>query len=122
MRLTASFSRLLCDPGTEILAPEPGYPLFDFLAVLDDVGLKQAPLVYDHGWQIEPEGFRQSITERTRAIALVHPNNPTGHFTKEWEAEELAKLCREFNLSLIVDEVFSGFRVYGWGAEFCGGT
>ena len=36
--------RLLCDPGAEIVAPQPGYPLFDFLAVLDDVGLKQAPL------------------------------------------------------------------------------
>src|SRR5271168_1828723 len=50
--------RLLCDPGSEILAPQPGYPLFDFLAVLDDVKLTPAPLVYDHGWQIDPEGFR----------------------------------------------------------------
>jgi alanine-synthesizing transaminase len=98
--------RLLCDPGSEIVAPQPGYPLFDFLAVLDDVRLRPAPLVYDHGWQIEPEGFRRSITPATRAIVLVHPNNPTGHFTKRWEAEELARLCREFDLSLIVDEVF----------------
>ncbi|MGP8251559.1 MAG: aminotransferase class I/II-fold pyridoxal phosphate-dependent enzyme [Terracidiphilus sp.] len=36
----------------------------------------------------------------------MHPNNPTGHFTKPWEREQLANLCREFNLSLIVDEVF----------------
>jgi aspartate/methionine/tyrosine aminotransferase len=98
--------RLLCDPGDEIVVPQPGYPLFDFLAVLDDVALKPAPLVYDHGWQIDPEGFRRTIGPRTRAIVLVHPNNPTGHFTKRWEAEELAGLCREFGLSLIVDEVF----------------
>lgn len=98
--------RLLCDPGSEILTPQPGYPLFDFLATLDDVRLKAAPLVYDHGWQIEPEGFRRAITPATRAIVLVHPNNPTGHFTKPWEARELAALCREFGLSLIVDEVF----------------
>jgi aspartate/methionine/tyrosine aminotransferase len=98
--------RLLCDPGGEILVPQPGYPLFDFLAALDDVRLKAAPLVYDHGWQIDPEGFRRAVTPATRAIVLVHPNNPTGHFTKLWEAEELAKLCREFDLSLIVDEVF----------------
>jgi aspartate/methionine/tyrosine aminotransferase len=98
--------RLLCDPGGEIIVPQPGYPLFDFLAALDDVRLKSAPLVYDHGWQIDPEGFRRAITPATRAIVLVHPNNPTGHFTKLWEAEELAKLCREFSLSLIVDEVF----------------
>jgi aspartate/methionine/tyrosine aminotransferase len=98
--------RLLCDPGSEILVPQPGYPLFDFLAVLDDVKLRTAPLVYDHGWQIDPEGFRRAITPETRAIVLVHPNNPTGHFTKPWEARDLAALCREFGLSLIVDEVF----------------
>lgn len=98
--------RLLCDPGDEILVPQPGYPLFDYLAGLDDVRLKAAPLVYDFGWQIDPEGFRRAITPATRAIVLVHPNNPTGHFTKAWEVEELAKLCREFGLALIVDEVF----------------
>ncbi len=98
--------RLLCDPGNEILSLQPGYPLFDFLATLDDVRLKPASLVYDHGWQIDPEGIRQAISPETRAIVLVHPNNPTGHFTKEWEANELAALCREFRLSLIVDEVF----------------
>ena len=104
--------RLLCDPGSEILVPQPGYPLFDFLAVLDDVRIKAAPLVYDHGWQIEPEGFRRAITPETRAIVLVHPNNPTGHFTKPWEAEELARVPRIRNLSLIVDEVFLD---YGFG-------
>jgi aspartate/methionine/tyrosine aminotransferase len=98
--------RLLCDPGCEVLVPQPGYPLFDFLAALDDVRLRPAPLVYDHGWQIDPEGFRRAITPATRAIVLVHPNNPTGHFTRPWEARELAALCREHNLSLIVDEVF----------------
>lgn len=98
--------RLLCDAGSEILVPQPSYPLFDFLATLDDVRLKQAPLVYDHGWQIDPEGFRRAVTPATRAIVLVHPNNPTGHFTKPWEMEALACLCREHDLSLIVDEVF----------------
>lgn len=113
--------RLLCDPGTEILAIQPGYPLFDFLAVLDDVELKPAPLVYDHGWQIDPEGIRRAITAETRAIVLVHPNNPTGHFTKPWEAEELARLCREFDLSLIVDEVFLDYGFGGKGWSFADG-
>jgi len=103
--------RLLCDPGSEILVPQPGYPLFDFLAALDDVRLKPAPLVYDHGWQIDPEGFRRAITPATRAIVIVHPNNPTGHFTKPWEARELAGLCRGHGLSLIVDEVFLDYAL-----------
>jgi len=113
--------RLLCDPGSEILVPQPGYPLFDFLAQLDDVSLRPAPLVYDHGWQIEPDGFRRAITPRTRAMVLVHPNNPTGHFTKAWEAEELARLCREFDLSLIVDEVFLDYGYDGAGPTFAAG-
>ncbi len=106
--------KLLCDPGTEIVVPQPGYPLFDFLAVLDDVRIRSAPLVYDHGWQIDPEGFRRALTPDTRAIVLVHPNNPTGHFTKAWEAEELAAICRERGIALIVDEVFLD---YGFGSE-----
>jgi aspartate/methionine/tyrosine aminotransferase len=106
--------KLLCNPGDEIVAAQPGYPLFDFLAVLDDVRIEGAPLVYDHGWQIEPEGLRRAISGQTRAIVLVHPNNPTGHFTKRWEAEELAAICRERGLALIVDEVFLD---YGFGEE-----
>jgi len=106
--------KLLCDPGDEIVVPQPGYPLFDFLGVLDDVRIKTAPLVYDHGWQIEPEGFRRALSAQARAIVLVHPNNPTGHFTKKWETEELANLCREQGIALIVDEVFLD---YSFGGE-----
>ena len=83
--------------------------------------LKAAPLIYDHGWQIDPEGLRRAITAETRAIVLVHPNNPTGHFTKQWEAEELARLCREFDLSLIVDEVFLDYGFAGTGKSFASG-
>jgi aspartate/methionine/tyrosine aminotransferase len=113
--------RLLSDAGSEILVAQPGYPLFDFLAVLDDVKLKAAPLVYDHGWQIDTEGFQRAITPRTRAIVLVHPNNPTGHFTKPWEAAELARLCRDFDLALIVDEVFLDYGFSGAGKSFAAG-
>jgi aspartate/methionine/tyrosine aminotransferase len=98
--------RLLCDSGSEILVPQPSYPLFDFLATLDDIRLIFAPLVYDHGWQMDSEGFRRVLTPATRAIILVHPNNPTGHFTKTWEIAELASLCLQHNLALIIDEVF----------------
>jgi aspartate/methionine/tyrosine aminotransferase len=98
--------RLLCDPGDEIVALQPGYPLFDFLAGLDDVKLGAAPLVYDEGWQIEFGELKRSLNGRTRAIVIVHPNNPTGHFTKLWEKERLADLCRERGLALIIDEVF----------------
>ncbi len=113
--------RLLCDPGDEILIPQPGYPLFDFLAELDDVQLKTAPLIYADGWQFDFGAVRLAISPRTRAIVLVHPNNPTGHFTKPWEAAELACLCREFDLSLIVDEVFLDYGIGVAGSSFASG-
>ena len=98
--------RLLCDPGDEVLIAQPSYPLFDFLADLDDVRLVSYPLFYDYGWHLDPAALRERITPRTRAIALVHPNNPTGHYTKAAERAVLEVICAEFGLALIVDEVF----------------
>jgi alanine-synthesizing transaminase len=98
--------RLLCDPGDEVLIARPSYPLFDFLADLDDVRLVAYPLFYDYGWHLDPTALRERITARTRAIALVHPNNPTGHYTKAAERVVLEEICAEFRLALIVDEVF----------------
>jgi aspartate/methionine/tyrosine aminotransferase len=98
--------RLLCNPYDEILIAQPTYPLFDFLAQISDVRLRPYPLFYDHGWHIDLETLRQRITTQTRAIALVHPNNPTGHFTSTAERTQLEMLCVEHGLALIVDEVF----------------
>ena len=59
--------------------------------------------------------LRQRITSRTRAIALVHPNNPTGHFTRPPERAAIEELCREHGLALIVDEVFLDYQIGGGG-------
>jgi alanine-synthesizing transaminase len=98
--------RLLCDPGDEVLIAQPSYPLFDFLADLDDVRLVPYPLFYDYGWHLDPAALRERITPRTRAIALVHPNNPTGHYTRAAERAVMEEICAELDLALIVDEVF----------------
>ena len=105
--------RLLCDPGDEVLIARPSYPLFDFLAPLENVRLVPYPLFYDHGWRLDTESLRRQITARTRAVALVHPNNPTGHFTKLDERHELEALCAENGLALIVDEVFLDCGIAG---------
>ena len=105
--------RLLCDPGDEVLVPTPSYPLFEFLADIQDVKLVPYELVYDHGWQIEFESLRRAISRRSRAIMVVHPNNPTGHFTRGWELERLNCLCREHELALVADEVFLDYELAG---------
>ena len=98
--------RLLCDAGDEVLVAQPSYPLFDFLADLDDVRLRPYPLFHDHGWSIDLAELERAITPRTRAVIVVHPNNPTGHWTGVAEREALAELCARRGLALIVDEVF----------------
>jgi alanine-synthesizing transaminase len=103
--------RTLCNPGDEVLIPQPGYPLLNFLADLHDVSLVRYPLVYDYGWQIDFHSLRRAITQRTRAIAVVHPNNPTGHFCKAHEREQLSQLCCQHQIALIVDEVFLDFSL-----------
>ena len=98
--------RLLCDAGDEVLIAQPSYPLFDFLADLEDVQLRSYPLFYDYGWWIDFAELERRIGPRTRAIVVVHPNNPTGHATSVAERERLEEICARHGLALIVDEVF----------------
>jgi alanine-synthesizing transaminase len=98
--------RLLCNPGDELLVPKPSYPLFEFLADLQDVKLIPYPLIYDHGWQMDFHSLQKAVTPRTRAVIVVHPNNPTGSFVHPNENELLNDFCRDHALAVIADEVF----------------
>jgi alanine-synthesizing transaminase len=116
--LTASTSeaysfifRLLCNPGDELLIPTPSYPLFDFLADVNDVKLVRYPLFYDHGWHIDVHALEQAVTPRTRGVIVVHPNNPTGHFTRHGEIEQLNRICFANQMAVIADEVFLDFSL-----------
>ncbi len=101
--------RLLCNPGDEVLVPTPSYPLFEFLADIQDVRLVRYPLIYDHGWQIDFHALEAAVTPRTRAVIVVHPNNPTGHFSKAEEINHFNQICAARDLAIIADEVFLDF-------------
>lgn len=123
--LTASTSeaysflfRLLCDPGDEVLIAQPGYPLFDLLADLDNIRLVSYPLFYDHGWHVDMHALKAKLTQRTRAIILVHPNNPTGHFTHQQSRVEVEQFAAANHLALIVDEVFLDYALAKPEASF----
>jgi alanine-synthesizing transaminase len=114
--LTASTSeayswlfKLLCDPGDEVLVPRPSYPLFDYLAALEGVVVKPYHLRYSEGWFVDLADIR--ITERTKAVVVVNPNNPTGSYLKPSELDGLVKLAREHDLAIISDEVFSDYAL-----------
>lgn len=98
--------RLLCNAHDEILVPKPSYPLFDFLGDLQDVSLIPYSLEYAQGWFVDFHSLIRALTPRTRAILLVHPNNPTGSYVHAEERNRLNELCRKRGLALIVDEVF----------------
>jgi alanine-synthesizing transaminase len=103
--------RLLCNPGDEILVPKPSYPLFEFLADLEDVKLVPYPLLYDHGWQIDFHSLQSAVSNRTRAVVVVHPNNPTGSFVHCDEQAELNRICHEYSVAIIADEVFLDYSL-----------
>ncbi len=118
--LTASSSesysllfKLLTNPGDEVLVPTPSYPLFGYLADLDSARVRTYPLRFDHEWHLSADAVRALVSERTRAMVTVHPNNPTGSFVKRSEAEALIALCAERDLAIIADEVFADFALWG---------
>src|ERR1022692_2149768 len=105
--LTASTSeayaylfKLLADPGDEILAPRPSYPLFEFLAGMESVQVRQYPLLYDGCWRVDFDALISAVTPRTRAIVVVNPNNPTGSFLKLDELGRLVELAAERKIAI----------------------
>ena len=110
--LTASTSeayaflfKLLCDPGDQVLVPEPSYPLFEHLATFECVELVPYALAYDGEWHVDVASMRSAITDRTRAILVVAPNNPTGSYLKRDELSAIASL----GLPIVSDEVFARY-------------
>lgn len=101
--------RLLADPGDKVLVPRPSYPLFDFLAGINDLEVVPYPLRYQDEWHIDPDGVLGGWEAGAKAMIVVHPNNPTGSFVKPAELELLVECCRQNQGALIADEVFADY-------------
>jgi alanine-synthesizing transaminase len=98
--------RLVCEVGDEVLVPAPSYPLFEYLADLADIRPVSYQLIYDEAWQIDLASLLGALTARSKAIIVVHPNNPTGSFINRGEAHQLGAICASRDLAIIADEVF----------------
>jgi len=110
--LTASTSeaysflfKLLCDPGDAVLTAKPSYPLLEHLAALELIDLHYFALEFHRRWEIDPARISDALTDRTRAILVVNPNNPTGSYVTVDEQDAIAR----FGLPVISDEVFHPF-------------
>ena len=97
--------KLLCDPGDAVLTARPSYPLLEHLAALELIGLHYFPLEFHKRWEIDPGRMRDALTDRTRAVLVVNPNNPTGSYVTGNEQDAIAHL----GLPVISDEVFHPF-------------
>jgi aspartate/methionine/tyrosine aminotransferase len=104
--------QLFANPSDEILCPIPSYPLFDSIAALTDVKITSYHLVpFNKRWVIDFNDIEKKITQKTRAIVLISPHNPTGAVATPMEMERLCDIALRFNLPIISDEVFSPFLI-----------
>jgi hypothetical protein len=116
--LTASSSeayaflfKLLCDPGDAVLAPRPSYPLFEYLAGMESVEVVPYPLRYDGEWHVDMAALAQAVTDRTRAVVVVNPNNPTGSYVKRDEADGIQEIAARVGATVVSDEVFADYAL-----------
>jgi aspartate/methionine/tyrosine aminotransferase len=107
--------KLLCDPGDNVLIPQPSYPLFEHLTRLDAVETVPYELEYHGAWQINLDSIARGMTERTRAVLVVSPNNPTGSVANAKELSAIGRLSAQKGVALIGDEVFADYPLDGEG-------
>ncbi len=105
--------KLFAEPGDDILIPQPCYPLFEFLAGMENCNTSYYPMLYDDktGWSVDFELFEKNITERTKAIVIINPNNPAGSYINHFEYKKLNAISGKYGLPLIIDEVFSDYGI-----------
>jgi aspartate aminotransferase len=109
------FGFLTClNPGDEVIIPEPFYANYNGFAVA--AGVKVVPITsnIENGFALPPiPDFETVITEKTKAIVVCNPNNPTGYLYSRQEMEALKTICLKHNLYLFSDEAYREFAYSG---------
>ncbi len=105
--------RAICDPGDEILIPEPSYVSYTPCAILADAVPVPIPLKAENDFRLTPEELEEHITDKTKILVLPFPNNPTGAVMTREDLEPIAKICIERNLFVVTDEIYSELTYTG---------
>jgi aspartate aminotransferase len=99
-------------PGDEIIVPEPSYPAYPEVAKFLGAKVTYVPLKWlgpERGFELDIELIRKSITPRTKIIVVNNPQNPTGALFSPKQVEEMMEIAKEYNVSLLVDEIYDNF-------------
>ena len=97
----------LLEPGDQVIVPEPMYVTYPATVAAAGAELVRVPLVAERGFHLDLDALAAAVTDRTRAILLNSPHNPTGAVMTRHELEFVARLCRRHDLWLISDEVYA---------------
>jgi aspartate/methionine/tyrosine aminotransferase len=101
--------KLLCDAGDNVLVPHPSYPLFEHLTAFESVAAIPYALEYHGAWRIDVDSIRRAATDRTRALLIVSPNNPTGSFVHRDDLAAINDMAMQHGWAIIGDEVFADY-------------
>jgi aspartate aminotransferase len=98
------------DPGDEVIIPEPFYANYNGFACQSDIVVKPILSIIENGFALPPiSAFEKLITDRTKAIIICNPNNPTGYLYSQEELEALKALALKYDLYLFSDEAYREF-------------
>ena len=101
---------IACNPGDEVIVLEPFYTNYNTFAFMNGLTLKAIPTDIRNGFQIPPiEEFEKAITEKTKAILVCNPGNPTGTQYSKESMLALGEIARRHDLFLLSDEVYREF-------------
>ena len=109
------FAFMAClNPGDEIIVPEPAYANYMAFAVSAGAVIKSVPSSIETGFALPPvEEFEKLITDRTKAILICNPNNPTGYLYTRSEMNQIRDIVKKHDLYLFSDEVYREFIYTG---------
>ncbi len=96
----------LLEPGDEVLVPGPGYPSYAQYINFYEGRIVPYRQIENEDWRPDIDMMRSRITDRTKAIVVINPNNPTGAVYKEKDLRAIADLAGEFNIPLVSDEIY----------------
>jgi aspartate aminotransferase len=104
----------LCQPGDEVLHPDPGFPMYASIAAFAGARPVPVPLREANGFRMDPDELASLVTERTKLVILNSPHNPCGSGLTQAEVEAIARVATEHDLVVLSDEVYWAIR-YGGG-------